>query len=64
MDDYERVRRVTAERRAMELVWALTNAVTGAPHWRLEAQTLLDKVEAGILPPFPEEYEQRSQEAA
>ena len=44
------LRRVTAERRAEELVRALRNAVTGASHWRLEATRLLELIDNGVLP--------------
>jgi hypothetical protein len=47
------LRRITAERRAEELVCALRNAVAGAPHWRLEATRLLELIDAGILPEPP-----------
>lgn len=52
MTEDERVRAIVAEMRAEELVQALTNAVAGAPHWRLEAERLLVLVETGI-PPLP-----------
>jgi hypothetical protein len=55
MEMDERVRVVAAEMRASQLVLALTNAVAGAPHWRMEAQALLDKVEAGVLPSIQEQ---------
>ena len=42
--------RITAERRAEELVSALRNAVAGASHWRVEATRLLELIDAGILP--------------
>ena len=44
------LRRVTAERRAEELVRALRNAVTGASHWRLEATRLLELIDDEVLP--------------
>ena len=50
MDVDERVRAIVAEMRAQELVAALTNAVAGAPHWRLEAQAVLDRIEGGVPP--------------
>ena len=46
----ERVSRVVAEARALELVEALANAIMGAPHWRTEAQALLRAIAAGSLP--------------
>jgi len=55
MVDDERVRVVAAEMRASQLVLALTNAVAGAPHWRMEAQALLDRIEAGVLPSIQEQ---------
>ena len=64
MEHDERVRVVAAEMRASQLVAALTNAVTGAPHWRMEAQTLLDKIEGGILPSVQEQISTHRQEAA
>jgi hypothetical protein len=64
IDDNERVRVVAAEMRAVQLVAALTNAVTGAPHWRLEAQTLLDRIEAGVLPSIQEQITTHRLEAA
>jgi hypothetical protein len=42
--------RITAEQRAAELVRALRNAVSGAPHWRLEAMRLLELIDNGVLP--------------
>ena len=55
-----RVVRIVTELRAQELVRALKNAVNGAPHWRIEAQAVLDRIEWGV----PPEPDQRSQEAA
>ena len=48
--DIPTLRRITAERRAEELVRALRNAVAGAPHWRFEAARLLELIDAGVLP--------------
>jgi hypothetical protein len=64
IDDNERVRVVAAEMRAAQLVLALTNAVTGAPHWRMEAQALLDKIEGGVLPNVQEQITTHRLEAA
>lgn len=60
MDTDPRVVRIVTELHAQALARALQNAVNGAPHWRLEAQALLDKIEWGV----PPEPDQRSQEAA
>jgi hypothetical protein len=49
-EDIARVRAIVAELRAEELVAALHRAVSGAPHWRLEAQNLLALVEFGVPP--------------
>ena len=48
--DITTLRRITAERRAEELVRALRNAVAGASHWRFEAMQLLNLIDAGVLP--------------
>ena len=48
--DITTLRRITAERRAEELVRALRNAVAGASHWRLEATRLLELIDNGVLP--------------
>jgi hypothetical protein len=64
MEMDERVRVVVAEMRALELLEALRNAVAGAPHWRLEAQTLLDKIEGGVLPSIQEQITTHRLEAA
>ena len=48
-----RVVRIVTEMHAKALAQALQNAVNGAPHWRLEAQAVLDKIEWGV-PPEPE----------
>ena len=55
-----RVVRIVTELHAQALARALTNAVNGAPHWRIEAQAVLDRIEWGV-PPDPHEH---SQEAA
>jgi hypothetical protein len=60
MDTDPRVVRIVTEMHAQALARALQNAVAGAPHWRLEAQAVLDRIEWGV----PPEPEQRSQEAA
>jgi len=60
MEVDERVRRIVTELHAQALAQALTNAVNGAPHWRIEAQALLDRIKWGV----PPEPDQRSQEAA
>ena len=54
--DITALRRITAERRAEEVVRALRNAVAGASHWRLEATRLLELIDAGVLPE-PLKYE-------
>lgn len=60
MDVDERVRRMVAEMRAVELVRALTAAVQGATHWRLEAQNLLTLIDAGVPPiPLREQFQQQ-----
>ena len=51
--DAHRVKQIVAEARAQELVRALSHAVSGASHWRLEAQNLLELIDAGILPQEP-----------
>ena len=56
MDVDPRVVTIVTELRAEELVRALRNAVAGAPHWRVEAQAVLDRIEWGI-PPEPEHQE-------
>ena len=48
--DITTLRRITAERRAEELVHALRNVVTGASHWRLEATRLLELIDNAVLP--------------
>jgi hypothetical protein len=55
-----RVVRIVTDMHAQALARALQNAVNGAPHWRLEAQAVLDRIEWGV-PPDPDH---RSQEAA
>ena len=60
MDTDPRVVRIVTELHAPALARALQNAVAGAPHWRLEAQAVLDRIEWGV----PPEPEHRSQEAA
>jgi hypothetical protein len=41
---------ICAEMRAVDLLVALTNAVNGAPNWRLRARILLDDIAALRLP--------------
>ena len=48
--DFTTLRRITAERRAEELVHALRRVVAAASHWRLEATRLLDLIDNGVLP--------------
>jgi RNA polymerase-interacting CarD/CdnL/TRCF family regulator len=43
----DRIRDVLAEVYAVELRDLLTAAVSGAPHWRREAQELLAKIKSG-----------------
>ena len=47
--DVATLRRIVAERRAVQLVRALRNAVAGAPHWRWEATRLLEMIDGDIL---------------
>ena len=61
MDTDPRVVRIVTDMHAQALARALQNAVNGAPHWRLEAQALLDRIEWGVP---PDTHDQRSQEAA
>ena len=56
MEVDERVRRIVTELHAPALAQALRNAVAGAPHWRVEAQAVLDRIEWGV-PPEPEHQE-------
>jgi hypothetical protein len=51
--DLELMHRVCAERYAVELLWALRDAVAGASHWRPNAQALIDTIDAGALPEPP-----------
>jgi hypothetical protein len=53
--DLARQQTMVAEMRALELLEALRNAVAGASHWRMEAQALLDRIEAGVLPSIQEQ---------
>ena len=55
-----RVVRIVTDMHAQALVQALKNAVAGSPHWRLEAQALLDRIEWGV----PPDTHEHSQEAA
>ena len=55
-----RVVRIVTEMHAPALAQALRNAVAGAPHWRLEAQALLERIEWGV----PPDTHEHSQEAA
>ena len=48
--DITTLRRITAERRAEELVRALRNALGGASHWRFEATQLVELIDGGVLP--------------
>jgi hypothetical protein len=50
MDTDPRVVRIVTELRAEELARALNHALAGAPHWRQEAQTLLQLIDYGVLP--------------
>jgi hypothetical protein len=52
-EDRELMHRVGAERYAVELLWALRDAVAGAAHWRTEARALLQRVADGELPEPP-----------
>jgi hypothetical protein len=52
-EDIELMHRVGAERYAVELRWALQDAVNGASHWRTEARALLALIDAGIVPEPP-----------
>jgi hypothetical protein len=51
--ELELMHRVAAERYAVELRWALQDAVAGASHWRIEARALLALIDAGIVPEPP-----------
>jgi hypothetical protein len=51
--ELETMHRVCAERYAVELRWALQDAVAGASHWRTEARALLARIDAGELPEPP-----------
>ena len=46
----ERMQEMTAEAYAWELVEALKAAIAGLSHWRLDAQALLRKIDAGEYP--------------
>ena len=50
--EYTRVTIMVAEMRALELVVALRHAVSGASHWKLEAENLLTLIDSGV-PPKP-----------
>jgi hypothetical protein len=50
MDVDPRVVRIVTEMHAQALARALQNAVAGAPHWRLEAQAVLDRIAWGVPP--------------
>jgi hypothetical protein len=52
-EELETIHRVCAERYAVELLWALRDAVNGAAHWRPNGQALLDTIAAGTLPEPP-----------
>jgi hypothetical protein len=52
-EDRELMHRVCAEKYAVELLWALRDAVAGASHWRPNAQALIDTIDAGIVPEPP-----------
>ena len=41
------LRWIAAETRAGELVEALKTAIAGAPHWRFQAQRLLERIDRG-----------------
>jgi hypothetical protein len=41
---------IVAEMRAAELLGALSAAVAGDPHWRMQAQALLRSIAAGEVP--------------
>lgn len=41
------LRWIAAETRARELVEALKAAIAGAPHWRFQAQRLLERIDRG-----------------
>jgi hypothetical protein len=49
----ETIHRVCAERYAVELLWALRDALAGASHWRPTAQALIDTIDSGIVPEPP-----------
>jgi hypothetical protein len=51
--DLETMHRVASERYAVELRWALQDAVAGKSHWRTEARALLARIDAGDLPEPP-----------
>jgi hypothetical protein len=51
--DRETIHRIASERYAVELRWALQDAVNGASHWRPNAQALLRLIDAGELPQPP-----------
>jgi hypothetical protein len=52
-EDRELMHRIASERYAVEVVWALRDAVAGASHWRIEARALLARIDAGDLPEPP-----------
>ena len=60
MEVDERVRRIVTDMHAQALARALQNAVAGAPHWRIEAQAVLDRIAWGV----PPDTHEHSQEAA
>jgi hypothetical protein len=51
--DRETIHRIASERYAVELRWALQDAVNGASHWRIEARALLARIDEGELPEPP-----------
>jgi hypothetical protein len=52
-EDHELIHRIASERYAVELRWALQDAVNGASHWRIEGRALLARIDAGDLPEPP-----------
>jgi hypothetical protein len=52
-EDLETIHRVASERYAVELRWALQDAVNGASHWRPNGAALLRLIDEGDLPEPP-----------
>jgi hypothetical protein len=49
-EEEKRLKEISMEMHAKDLVKALQNAILGAPHWRTEALALLNAINTGTLP--------------